>query len=117
MKRRRFPSAAAKAFLALLCALALGGCASFRKAFPPKPKPAPPAPARPARPGPGAEAAQKKAYDEGMRHFSEERYQEARASWRKALQMDPDSATGRKCREHLRKVDTILESLKDIKAQ
>lgn len=98
------------------CAFVTSGCATLRKHFPPKPSAA--AQAKPAaQPKRVDPKAQKDAYDEGMRLFSEEKYTEARASWKKSLQMGPESPIGRKSRENLRKVETILESLRDIKPQ
>ncbi|MBI5883237.1 MAG: hypothetical protein HZB91_09040 [Elusimicrobia bacterium] len=106
------PLLAAAAFLA-------AGCASLKKAFPHKSKSSPAAAAaRPAAPARRVDPkAQEAAYEEGMRLFSDEKYAEAKAAWKKSLQMDPDSQIGRKSRENLRKVETILDSLRDIKAQ
>ena len=61
--------------------------------------------------------AQKKAYDQGVKHFGEERYAEARASWREAVKLGPSTPLGRKAQENLQKVDSILSSLRELEKQ
>ena len=76
-------------------------------------------PRRPATPPPPPpaivdEAAQKSAYEAGLRSFAREQYVEARTAWREAVRLGPRAPLGRKAQEHLRKLDQMLLTLQEI---
>ena len=107
--------------LALLLAggLTFSGCAqteAFLKKLKKKPAPAkrraPKKPVRKTDP-----KAQERAYNRGLRLFSQEKYQEAQAAWKQAVKQGPATPLGKKSKENLRKVEKILESLREIEQQ
>jgi Tfp pilus assembly protein PilF len=90
-------------FCAVLSLLGLAGCARApRRSEPPPP------------PLAVDDQAQKEAFQSGLDYFGREQYAEARDAWRKAARLGPDTALGRKAREHLTKVERMLASLREI---
>lgn len=83
----------------------VGGCAA-----PKKPAPAPVQAA-------GSQAAQKRAYDRGVALFGEEKYEQARRAWKEAVSLGPATPVGRKAKDNLDKVETILRSLQEIQGK
>lgn len=65
-------------------------------------------------PSPRDEAAQRSAYELGVRRFAQEKYVEARAAWREAVRLGPRTALGGKSLEHLKKLDRMLATLAEI---
>lgn len=61
--------------------------------------------------------AQQQAYDRGLKLFSRENYQAAQKAWKQAVRMNPKSAVGKKSSQNLRKVEQILQSLREIEQQ
>lgn len=57
---------------------------------------------------------QQAAYDRGLKAYSREDYPAARDAWEEAVHMDPGSPLGAQSAEHLRKVETILDNLREI---
>ena len=69
----------------------------------------------PAKPQPAADpAAQQRAYDMGMRYYSEEKYVEAKKAWQQAVQFGPNSPLGAKAQEYLKKTDQVLKTLQEM---
>jgi len=100
----------------LVLAAALAGCANLVKKPAPKTKAAPEA--KSARSSPKADpAAQKNAYDLGMRLFSQEKYEEARKAWQDAVRLGPSTQLGKNAQKYLRKTEQILKTLKEIEKQ
>lgn len=90
----------------LTAAVLVGGCAAAKK---PAAAPAPVAA--------NSQAAQKRAYDRGVALFGEEKYEQARRAWKDAVSMGPATPIGKKAKDNLDKVETILKSLQEIEAQ
>ncbi len=61
--------------------------------------------------------AQKRIYEEGVAHFGEDRYAEAKKSWTQAVKMGPQTALGRKAQANLQKVDSMLRRLQELEKQ
>jgi hypothetical protein len=61
--------------------------------------------------------AQKKAYDAGLKYYSEEKYIEARKAWQDAIRFEPTTLLAKKSHEYLVKTEKILETLKEIDKQ
>ena len=101
----------ARRLIPLLPILAL-----FLTACPPQKKKTAPK-AAPARSVPVDPAAQKRAYDQGVKAFGEERYKDAKKFWQDAARLGPGTPLGRKATENLSKVDSILKSLQEIEKQ
>jgi TolA-binding protein len=112
------------ALAALLSSLA--GCRGSAPAAAPPVSEAPPPALAPAAPAaaradaaaqPVDAAGQDRAFEEGVALFSEERYAEARQSWQTAARLGPATATGKRARKHLVKVEAILKGLREIEQQ
>lgn len=98
---------------ALFCAAALfTGCAPERRVTPKSAQPAKAAPTVKASP-----EAQKKAYDAGLRYYSEEKYHEARQAWQNAVSYGPSTPLGKKAQGYLQKTEAILKTLQEIENQ
>ncbi|HUI46171.1 MAG TPA: hypothetical protein VL122_09360 [Nitrospirota bacterium] len=87
------------------------GCASTPKAAPPAAYPKPVA-----RPVVDAKA-QQLFYDKGLRLYSEENYDGARSAFQQVVELGADTALGLKAEENIRKIDQILETLKEIESK
>lgn len=98
---------------ALFCAAVLfTGCAPARKVTP---KSA--VPAKAAQTVKTFPEAQKKAYDAGLRYYSDEKYEEARQAWQSAVGYGPSTPLGKKAQEYLEKTEAILKTLQEIEKQ
>ena len=98
---------------ALFCAAVLfTGCARERR-LPPKSA----RPARAAQTLKTSPEAQKKAYDAGLRYYSEEKYHEARQAWQSAVSYGPSTPLGKKAQEYQQKTEAILKTLQEIEKQ
>lgn len=92
---------------------ALSGCAWFKPA--PKPQPVPvvkPKPKPQAKPV--DTAAQQRMYDKGLKHYTEENYDEAKKAWQQAVQMGQNTPLAEKARQNIRKADQALKTLTEI---
>lgn len=98
---------------AFLCAaLFFTGCAPERKASPKKN-----IPVKAVQSARSSPEAQKKAYDSGLKYYSEEKYPEARKAWQSAVDYGPSTQLGKKAQEYLQKTEEILKTLKEIEKQ
>jgi TolA-binding protein len=109
----------ASAVLALASSLGLAGCAHAPRRPAPAGKARPPSETRSPQPQAKAvdAAAQKTAYDLGMKCFSEEKYAEAAQAWQEAVRQGPSTPLGRKSQENLRKTNQMLKTLQEIEKQ
>ncbi|TPW21469.1 MAG: hypothetical protein FD126_658 [Elusimicrobia bacterium] len=77
------------------------------------PKDAAPKPAaRPVDP-----EAQKRAYSRAMKLFTEESYTEAKKAFTEVVRLGPDTELGQKARANLKKVDQMLQSLRELEGK
>lgn len=109
--------------LACLCAAVLlsgaAGCPQLRragsaKAAKPVPKDASLRPV--SRPAADPEA-QKRAYGRAMKLFTEESYSEAKQAFTEVVRLGPDTELGQKARANLKKVEQMLQSLREIESK
>lgn len=70
-----------------------------------------------APPKPVDTAAQQRLYDIGMKCYTEEKYEEAKRNWQKAIQMGPATPVASKAKENLKKTEQILKTLKEIESK
>jgi cytochrome c-type biogenesis protein CcmH/NrfG len=98
--------------LAMVIAAALAGCAGLAK------KPAPNPKAKTTKAAVKTDpAAQKNAYDLGMRYYSQEKYEESRKAWQDVIRLGPSTGLGKKAQEYLRKTEQTLKTLREIEKQ
>ena len=104
---------AAVKLTALLCAaLFFQACASGSKAAPRKA-----ASVKTVQTVKSSPEAQKKAYDSGLKYYSDEKYHEARKAWQSAIGYGPSTPLGKKAQEYLQKTEEILKTLQEIEKQ
>lgn len=101
-----------RAFTAMLFLAALGGCAGPRTA----------AKNQPSSKGAAVKtsvsaAEQKKAYDRGMKFYTQEQYKEARKAWQEAVRMGPNTAIGKQAQDYLRDVEQTIRTLEGIQGK
>jgi len=99
-------------FTAMLLLAALGGCGGSRSAS----KSRSPAKAAPAKASFSA-AEQKKAYDRGMKFYTQEQYKEARKAWQEAVRMGPSTPIGKQAQDYLRDVEQTIKTLEGIQGK
>ncbi|MBI4351388.1 MAG: hypothetical protein HY550_08115 [Elusimicrobia bacterium] len=100
------------AFTAALLLAGLCGCAGSRAAS----KSQSPAKASSAKPAVSA-AEQKKAYDRGMKFYTQEQYKEARKAWQEAVRMGPNTPIGKQAQDYLRDVEQTIKTLEGIQGK
>ncbi|HBL19224.1 MAG: hypothetical protein A2X36_03100 [Elusimicrobia bacterium GWA2_69_24] len=102
-----------------LCLPLAGGCSGLKTKKPSgKPAARSGAKGKNAAPAPKADPqAQEKAYQLGLRLFQEERYDGAKKAWQDAVRLGPDTALGKQAQANLKKVERMLDSLKEIGKQ
>ena len=61
--------------------------------------------------------AQKRAYSRAMKLFTEESYTEAKKAFTEVVRMGSDTEFGQKARANLKKVDQMLQSLREIEGK
>lgn len=101
-----------RAVAAVLLLAALGGCAGPRSAA----KSGPAAKSAPAKAVFSA-AEQKKAYDRGMKFYTQEQYKEARKAWQEAVRMGPSTPVGKQAQDYLRDVERTIRTLEGIQGK
>lgn len=74
-------------------------------------QPPPPANASPSLDG---STPQQRYYNMGMRYYSQEKYVEAKKAWQRVIKLGKRTALADKARENIKKVDQILQTLKEI---
>lgn len=100
--------------LVVLSAAALAAaCAPIQK----RTQAAAPAPAPRAVLSPDRAEAQRKAYEQGLGFYGEERYAEARKAWTESARLGPGTPVGKKAQANLLKVEGILKRLQEIEKQ
>lgn len=108
------PLAALGAALVLVGA---AGCPQLKRAgakgAKPGPKEAAPRPA----PRTADPEAQKRAYARAMNLFTEESYTEAKKAFTEVVRLGPDTELGQKARGNLKKVEQMLQSLREIEGK
>lgn len=73
------------------------------------------APSPPPRVQTAAEAkAQQQAYDRGLAAFGKEDYVSARKAFAEAVRLGPATPLGRRAKENLQKVESILKNLREL---
>jgi TolA-binding protein len=90
--------------------LALSGCATLRKAPPPKPAARPQA-------KPVDAKAQQHYYDLGLQQYSKENYGKAKEAFQQAVEFGPNTALGLKAQENLKKIQQILKTLEELESK
>ena len=102
--------------LILFCILlpVLFGCATTRKT--PSPSHSRPA-SRQQQAKPENVKAQQQYYDRGLRHYSEENYDQAKDAFEKVVELGPKTNLGLKAQENLKKIEQIQKSLEEIKTK
>lgn len=61
--------------------------------------------------------AQQQYYDRGLRHYSEENYDQAKDAFEKVVELGPRTNLGLKAQENLKKIEQIQKSLEEIKTK
>lgn len=100
------------ALTATLLLAGLCGCAGPRAASKSQPSPKAAA-AKPAV----SSAEQKKAYDRGMKFYTQEQYKEARKAWQEAVRMGPNTSIGKQAQDYLRDVEQTIRTLEGIQGK
>lgn len=80
---------------------------------PEAPKTVPKSPVQKA-PEESTKSEQQKYYNMGMKHYSQEQYEEAKKAWQKVIKLGRKTALANKARENIKKTDQILKTLKEI---
>lgn len=62
----------------------------------------------------GVKLTQQQYYNIGMKHYSQENYQEAKKAWLMVIKLGKRTALANKARENIKKTDQILKTLKEI---
>lgn len=101
-----------RALAAVLLLAALGGCGGSRSAS----KSRSSAKVPPAKASFSA-AEQKKAYDRGMKFYTQEQYKEARKAWQEAVRMGPSTTIGKQAQDYLRDVEQTIRTLEGIQGK
>lgn len=94
--------------------------AACQKAAPPPPPPPKPV-TRPSRPAekrkPVNTKTQQQFYDQGLRAYSKENYEEARAAFKRVVELGSNSPLGLNAQENLRKIQQILKTVEEIESK
>lgn len=61
--------------------------------------------------------AQQQQYDRGVQAYSQEKYEEAKAAFQRAIDIGPKTELGQKARENLKKVLQVLKTVEEIKSK
>lgn len=61
--------------------------------------------------------AQQQQYDRGVQAYSQEKYEEAKAAFQRAIDIGPKTELGLKARENLKKVLQVLKTVEEIKSK
>lgn len=56
-------------------------------------------------------------YDQGLKAYSTEKYEEAKTAFQRAIDLGPQTELGAKARENLKKVLQVLKTVEEIKAK
>ena len=111
--------------LLILPSFSLSGCAYFDKVkkfkwwSPQKKEKAKPMKSsvqrkKPPAPKPVDEAAQKRYYKLGLKHYSEENYDESQKAWQQVIDLGSNTTLAGKAQEYLKKTNQILKTLDEI---
>lgn len=61
--------------------------------------------------------AQQRFYDQGLQHYSKEKYELAREAFRKVVEISPNNNLGVRAKENLVKINQILKTLEGMKSK
>ena len=61
--------------------------------------------------------AQQRYYDQGLQHYSKEKYELAREAFRKVVEISPNNTLGARAKENLVKINQILKTLEGMKSK
>jgi outer membrane protein assembly factor BamD (BamD/ComL family) len=90
------------------CIIVLAGCASVLKPNSSQSKSA--------RQHGGAKT-QQYYYEQGLQHYSKENFGEAKESFQRAIDANPNTPLGMKAQENLKKIHQILKTVEDIESK
>ena len=99
----------------LTALLLLSGCASLRQGTNKQPAAKPAKTSTKASPAQASSpAAQKEAYDRGLKLYTQEKYKEARKAWQEAVKLGPGTPLGKKSQEYLQNVEKTIQTLEGL---
>jgi outer membrane protein assembly factor BamD (BamD/ComL family) len=61
--------------------------------------------------------AQQQYYDQGLQHYSNDDFGEAKKAFQRVVERGPNTALGQKAQENLKKIEQILKTLEDIESK
>ncbi len=105
--------ATAMLILTLTASLAAAGCATANKTRQPgRGSTASRPPAKPVD-----VRAQQDHYDQGLKYYSREKYDEARKAFQRVVDLGPNTSLGQKAQENLRKIQQIMKTVEEIESK